>query len=127
MRRPLTLDGVSDSLLAEYGLSRGAAINATYRCSHQAAIPVPLGDVIVPASRKLNEEALRDILRGIRENADIDPIDVFREPGATRVTLLDGLHRWNVSMALALPMIPCRHVSRGEAEGGFGYVSKADP
>jgi hypothetical protein len=120
MRRPLTLDGVPDSLLAEHGFTRESATQTSYRCNDSTAALVPLTELIVPA-RKLNEGAIRSLLAGLREGVALDPAPVFREPGAAQATLLDGLHRWHVSKALGFCAIPCTYLSREEAEEGFGY------
>jgi hypothetical protein len=123
MRRLLTLDGVPDSLLAEYGFTRGAASASTsYPCTDSTAALVPLLDVIVPG-RKLNKEAVRDLLAVLRDGAALDPVSVFREPGATQATLLSGLHRWHVSKALGFAAIPCTYLSREDAEVGYRYPS----
>ena len=121
MRRPLTLDGVPDSLLAEYGFTRGNATEPSYRCNDPTATLVSLLELIVPPGRRLNVEALRDVLAVLRDEAALDPVSVFREPGAVQATLLDGLHRWHVSRALGFPSIPCTLLSREEAEVGFRY------
>ena len=80
MNRPLTLYAISDELLAECGLVRGAAQAASYRCTDPAALYLPLGNMIVPQSRKLNEAALKRILLGFRDGDDIPPVEVFYEP-----------------------------------------------
>ena len=120
MTRLLTLDGVSDSLLAEYGFTRGAASALSYPCTDSTATLVPLLDLIVPP-RKLNAEAVRDLLAVLRDGAALDPVPVFRDPGATQATLLDGVHRWHVSRALGFSSIPCTYLSREDAEVGYRY------
>jgi hypothetical protein len=125
MRRPLTLDGVPDSLLAEYGFVRGTAVRPSYPCTDPSAPLLPLTELIVPVGRRLNAEAVRDVLAVLRDGAALDPVPVFREPGATQATLLEGLHRWHVSRALGFPTIPCALLNRAEAEEGFCYAPPA--
>ncbi len=124
MRR-LTLDGVPDSLLAEYGFTRGAASAASYPCTDPSATLLPLTELIVPVGRRLNAEAVRDLLAVLRDGAALDPVAVFREPGEAQASLLDGLHRWHVSQALGFPSIPCIFLSREDAEVGFRYLPPA--
>jgi ParB-like chromosome segregation protein Spo0J len=95
--------------------------SASYRCSDVNAVHVPVEEIIAPFGRKLNEQALRKVLAGIREDAAIDPVVVFHEPGASRTFLLDGMHRWRVSVNLQYLVIPCRFVTREEAEVSYGY------
>jgi hypothetical protein len=120
-RRPLTLDGVPDELLAEFGLRRGGATLPSYRWADAAAVLVPLADITGPLQRKLNEESVRSLLRGIRDGADLPPVVVFREPGAQTAALLDGLHRVRVSIALGFVAIPALMISRDAAELGYRY------
>jgi ParB-like chromosome segregation protein Spo0J len=39
-----------------------------------------------------------------------------------RAILLDGTHRWRISLAAGYTHLPCLCVSSDEAEGGYGYV-----
>lgn len=116
----MTLDDVSDELLAEYGLPGGGATAASYRCSDQTALLVPLAEVIGPR-RMLNVDAVRSLLRGVRDGVELPPIVVFREPGAATAALLDGLHRWRVSLALGFLAIPATQPSRDDAELVYCY------
>jgi hypothetical protein len=75
-----------------------------------------------PQVRNLNEEAVRDLLRAIRDDAPISPVVVFRELGAATATLLDGLHRWLLSQALGYIAIPTTQPSREEAELRYRYA-----
>jgi hypothetical protein len=115
-RGPLTLDGVPDYLLAEIGLRRGGATEASYRCADSLAVLVPLVEISGPKDRLLNEDRLRDMLRGVHERSPLPPIDVFRGQDAPLATLVHGAHRWRMSLALGYPMIPCRHLTRWEAD-----------
>ena len=106
--RPLTLDSVPDSLLAEYGFRPGAATRTSYLCIDPQAILVPVDSVIPPTGRKLNEDALRNILREIRDDIPIYPVQVIMDdPSVVRFSLHHGMHRWSVSKALGFPEIPC--------------------
>jgi excisionase family DNA binding protein len=120
-RRPLTLDDVPDELLAECGLRRGGMTASSYRCTDPAAVLVPVAEITGPMQRKLNEDALRSLLRAVRDRVPLPPVVVFREPGAATTMLLDGLHRWKVSTALGFNMIPCMLTTREDAELLYRY------
>jgi hypothetical protein len=83
---------------------------------------VPTSEITGPVARKLNEEALRSLLHGICESAELPAVVIFREPGAPAAALLDGLHRLQLSRALGFVSIPAISLSREYAEGGYGYV-----
>jgi hypothetical protein len=121
LNRPLTVYAISDELLAECGLVRGAALATSYRCTDPAALYLPLGNMIVPQGRKLNEEVLKRILVGFRDGDDIPPVEVFYEPRTTEFHLLDGAHRWRASLAFGFPQIPCELKTRDFAEVARGY------
>lgn len=122
LRRILTLDDIPDDLFAEYGLRRRGAVASSYHCSSPQAILVPIADITAPV-RKLNPDALRSLLYGVREGADLPAIVVFREPGAATAALLDGLHRVRISLALGFVSIPAIQPSREEAELCYRYAS----
>jgi hypothetical protein len=75
-----------------------------------------LAEVEAGEARNLNEQALRDLLRGIRDDALIPPVVVFRELGAATARLLDGMHRWRLSQALGYIAIPTIQRGREDAE-----------
>lgn len=127
MNRPLTLYAISDELLAECGLVRGAAPATSYRCIDPAALYLPLANMIVPQSRRLNEAALKRILLGFRDGDDIPPVEVFYEPHTTGFHLLDGAHRWRASLAFGFPQIPCELKTREFAEVARGYRTPERP
>jgi hypothetical protein len=120
MTRPLTLDGIPDELFAEYGLRRRGAVAPSYRCTHPQAVLVPVAEITAPV-RKMNPDELRSLLRGVRDGADLPPVVVFREPGALTTALLDGLHRYRVSLALGFSSIPATQPSREDAELVYRY------
>jgi hypothetical protein len=120
LNRPLTLDHIPDALLVEYGLHRGSAYAVSYRCTDPQSILVPVADITAPV-RKLNADALRRLLRGVRDGDDLPPVVVFREPGAATAALLDGLHRLRVSLALGFVSIPATQPSRDDAELAYHY------
>lgn len=122
-RRLLTLDGVPDDLLAECGLVRGGASTVSYCCTDPSAVLVPIVEITGPEHRKLNEDAVRSLLQGIRDGAVLPPVVVFREPGAPTAALLDGLHRWRISLALGFLAIPAMQPTRDAADLGYGYVN----
>jgi hypothetical protein len=105
VKRLLTLDSISGELLAEFVLARGSLTAASYRCTDPTALLVALAQVTGP-DRKLNEDALRRLLCGVRDGADLPPVVIFREPQAATATLLDGLHRYRLSLALGFTLIP---------------------
>jgi hypothetical protein len=127
LNRPLTLYAISDELLAECGLVRGAARGTSYRCTDPAALYLPLGNMIVPQGRKLNEAALKKILLGFRDGDDIPPVEAFYEPRTTEFHLLDGAHRWRASLAFGFRQIPCELKSRDFAEVARGYRTPEQP
>jgi hypothetical protein len=120
-QRSLTLHDVPDDLLAEVGLARGGATTVSYSCTDAAAFLTTLGELVGPI-RMLNREALVSILCGIRDGTALPPVVVFREPGATKATLLDGLHRWRASSALGFSAIPCTQPSRDDAKLCYRYT-----
>jgi hypothetical protein len=123
-KRPLNLREIPTAMLAEYGLKPGGA--DSYRCDDPTAIPVWIGNVLAPQGRGLNEEAVRSLLGGVRDRAALPPVVVVAEGIAEQVTLLDGLHRYQVSVALGFRSIPCIQVSVDEAVGCYGYWPRAD-
>jgi ParB-like nuclease domain len=121
MNRPLTLEHIPIDLLAEYGLRPGGSTRPSYRSSDPNAVLVSLAEVEAPEARNLNEQTLRDLLRGIRDDAPISPVVVFREPGAATALLLDGTHRWRVSQALKFIAIPTIQPGWEDAELCYQY------
>ena len=121
MNRSALLYEISDELLAEFGLARGAARGSSYRCTDPAALYLPLANMIVPQGRKLHEEVVKQILRGFRDGDDIAPVEAFYEPTTTEFHLLDGLHRWRASLACGFRQIPCELKTREFAEVARGY------
>jgi hypothetical protein len=119
-RRSLTLDEIPAELLTEYGLHRGCATAPSYRCTDPQSILVPVAE-ITAGVRKLNADALRSLLRGVRDGHDLPPVVVFREPGAAAAALLDGLHRLRISVALGFVSIPATQPSRDDAELVYRY------
>jgi hypothetical protein len=127
VNRSLTLYAISDELLAQCGLVRGAAPATSYRCTDPAALYLPLGNMIVPQSRKLDEAVLKQILLGFRDDDDIPPVEAFYEPRTTQFHLLDGVHRWRASLAFGFPQIPCELKTRDFAEVARGYRTPERP
>jgi hypothetical protein len=127
LNRPLTVYAISDELLAECGLLRGAAAATSYRCSDTAALYVPLANMIVPQSRKLDQEVLKRILCGFRDGDDIPAVEAFYEPLTREFHLLDGTHRWKACLAFGFAQIPCELKTRDFAEVARGYRSPERP
>jgi hypothetical protein len=121
--RELTLDDVPDDLLAECGLRRGGASTSAYQCTDPDAVLVALSVLTGPSHRKLNRDDLAKILRGFKDGDAIPPVDVFYDADNATTNLLHGAHRWKASLAFGFTLIPCKAMSREDAEGGFGYLS----
>jgi hypothetical protein len=120
-RRPLNLYGIPSSLLAEYGLTTDAGQRQSYRCDDPVANLVPIRDILAPMGRGLNEDVVRQLLNGIKGAASIPPVIVVSEGFKQQVALLDGLHRFRVSLALGYPMVPCQHVPLETAKSRYGH------
>jgi hypothetical protein len=118
--RVLTLDDVTDELLAECGLVRGAASTASYRCTEPTTVLLPTAKVIGPPRRKLNH----NILNGFRHGHSIPPVEVFYEPETDELILLDGMHRWRTSLAYGFAELPCLMMDRDWAEVCRRYVRR---
>jgi hypothetical protein len=113
-RRSLTLSDVTDALLGEAGLRRGSAIAPSYRYADAKAVLLPVAQIHADP-RMLNEEAVRSLLRGIREGLELPPILVHRAAGVANACLVHGMHRWRVSVALGYRLIPCLLLTDDEA------------
>lgn len=122
--RILTLDDVTDDLLAECGLTRVAASTASYHCAEPTAVLLPTARVIGPARRKLNRDVLVNILSGFRPGHSIPPVEVFYEPTTDELILLDGMHRWRALLAYGFVELPCLMMTREWAEEFRGYVPR---
>ena len=120
----LTLDDVTDELLAECGLTRGAASTESYRCAEPTAVLLPTAKVIGPTRRKLNHDTLVNILNGFRHGHSIPPVEVFHETETDELILLDGMHRWRASLAYGFAELPCLMMTREWAEEFRGYVQR---
>jgi hypothetical protein len=112
VKRLLTLDSISNELLAEFGLARGTVTVTSYRCTDPTAVLVALARVTGPDRR---------LLSGVRDGAALPPVVIFREPGAATATLLDGLHRYRLSLALGFTLIPAIQPTRDDAELCYRY------
>jgi ParB-like nuclease domain len=86
-------------------------------------IPVTsvLGPTIAPGGRGYKVERLRNILAAIAAGKPLPPVPIYLEPVDGRVILLDGAHRLAASAACGYPEIPCRPVTRSEAEEFYRY------
>lgn len=113
--RPLTLLAISDELLAEYGLRGNRPRRDHYRCDDAGVDYVHLARVIAPIGRALSEAVTRRLLADIRDDAALPAVLVVAEPATDQVRLLNGLHRYLVSLACGFRSIPCRYGSTEEA------------
>jgi ParB-like chromosome segregation protein Spo0J len=80
--------------------------------------------VLTPRIRLLSykvEEKLRPILAAIAAGNVLPPVPVYIEPADGRWVLLDGAHRFGVSIACGFPEIPCCLVTRAEADEFYRY------
>lgn len=119
------LFSVPDALLAEYGLRRGSVAAPSYPCGEVEAVLIPLcdirGPVIEPRRRGYQLQRLRPVLAAIAAGQPLPAVPVYRDPGTRLAVLLDGAHRFGVSLALGYRDIPCRLVSLEEAETMYRY------
>ena len=102
-------------MLADYGQRAGGTTAVSYRCNDQNVVLELLAEIRGPAQRLLNEASLRYHLGLIRDRLSIEPVWVYRALGAPTATLVDGVHRWRLSLALGYAKIPCRHLTKDEA------------
>ena len=123
--RVLTLDDVTDELLAECALARGGASAKSYRCAEPTAVLLPADKVIGPQRRKLNRDTVVNILNGFRHGHSIPPVEVFYEQETDELILLDGMHRWRASLAYGFAEIPSVMMTREWAEEFRGYAPPA--
>jgi hypothetical protein len=110
----LTLDEVPDALLAAYGFERGLVAQAHFRCSEAGAMLLPIELVRAP-QRRLSEEGLRSVLQGVRDAADFPACTAARDGDQGPAELIDGMHRYAVSVALGFGLLPCLILSVQEA------------
>jgi hypothetical protein len=106
MRDPSDLAGVPAELLAAYGLPPGKAFASSYRCSDPTAQKIPISGISYPQAKALDRDAVVRVLVNLRQQRDVDPIIVCRRPEAFDFTLVEGLHRLAVSVALGYVTIP---------------------
>jgi RHS repeat-associated protein len=125
--RILTLDDVTDNLLAEYGLTRGAASSASYHCAEPTAVLLPIAKVIGPVRRKLNRDVLASILNGFRHGHSIPPVEVFYEPETDELVLLDGMHRWRASLAYDGGVAGPGNITSQTGVGTYTYPAAGQP
>jgi hypothetical protein len=115
---------VPAALFAEFGLRLGGATKRCYRCDDEGAVLVPVkqirGPIIGPGKRGLDEQRLRSILSGIALDVAMPAVPVYPEPDGDTV-LLDGAHRFAVSLAYGFRELPCQPLTRDQAEGSYGY------
>ena len=119
------LYAVPDSLLAEFGLQSYRATALSYRCDDPAAVLIPVGElkppILGPDRRGLAPDRLRRVFKSIASGQPLDAIPVFREDGAKYTTMLDGAHRYFASVKCGFSSIPCKELSRDDAELLFRY------
>lgn len=116
---------VPADLLAEFGLQPGCATAPSYRCDDPGAVLVPTDELIppilAPGRRGLAPDRLRQVLKAIADVRPLPAMPVFREAGAQRATILDGAHRYYVSVACGFASVPCVALSHDDAEVLYGY------
>jgi hypothetical protein len=121
VKRLITLDSISDELLTECALACGTVTATSYRCTDPTVVLLALAQV-TGSDRKFHEDALRRLLSDVRDGAALPPVVIFREPGAATATVLDGLHRYQLSVALGFTSISATQPSRDDAELSYGYA-----
>jgi hypothetical protein len=115
---------VPAKLLAEFGLRPSGATVSSYRCNDPNSVLVPVGELIPPVlgvRRGLDPKRLHSVLAAIAGGTALAPLPVFREIGAPRATILDGAHRYYVSVAYGFTSVPCEFISRDDAEVSYRY------
>ena len=116
---------VPDVLLAEFGLRPCRSTAPSYRCDDPAAVRIPVGELIPPIlgpnRRGLMPKRLRRVLELIATGQPLDAIRVYREDCARCATILDGTHRFFVSVKCGFSSIPCKELSRSDAVLRFRY------
>jgi hypothetical protein len=110
---------IPDSMLAEYGLKRGAATSSAYRCDEPNVVLIPLGELRVPTGRALDPARLRRILQEVGAHKPLPAVPVFREPN--QVVVLDGMHRIAVATVLGFLSLPCIELPLEEARDFYRY------
>lgn len=123
-KRPLTLTAVPAEMIAEFGLQ--SIVQPSYRCDETAIELIGITRVLAPQRRMLNEAATRSILKAVADGSPMPPVDVVREI-PDQVTLLDGMHRYVISLQLGFPSIPCRVFTEVEAADKYGYAPRMNP
>lgn len=121
------LYSVPSELFLDAGLRPGCATTPAYRCDHAGAVLIRLVDIrgpqIGPGRRGYDPERLRSVVAAIATGVSLPPVPVFRESSGVPAVLLDGAHRFAVSIAYGYVEIPCELVARDMAELGYCYPS----
>ena len=121
------LYSVPSEVFLEAGLRPGGATSSAYRCDDAGAVLIRLVDIrgpqIGPGRRGYDPERLRSLVAAIARGTSLPPVPVFRESSDVRAVLLDGAHRFAVSIAYGCVEIPCELVARDEAELRYRYPS----
>jgi len=87
----------------------------SFRCADSGAVLIPVTEIAPPHGRKLNEESLRNVLRGIANDSIFpEPALVFRPSGQTTAHLTHGMHRFRAAQALGLRCLPCIELEEWE-------------
>jgi hypothetical protein len=111
------LRAVPATMVAEYGVQPGQT--PAWRCDDVGMELVPVAELRTPATRGLDAERLRSLLRGIAAGAALPAVPVFREPDA--VVVLNGMHRVAIARVAGFSHIPCLAVSLDEARDFYRY------
>lgn len=96
--------------------------DARYVSATANAVSIPVAELRGPPdSRGYDPERLHRALLAFAAGTPWDAVPVYREPGERVAVALDGAHRLAVAKAIGLKAIPCRLLTRDEAEGGYCY------
>ena len=110
---------VTDTMLAQCGLERGAATSSAYHCNEPNIVLIPLRELCVPTGRALDPTRLRRILQAVAAREPLPAAPVFREPN--QVVVLDGMHRVAVATALGFDSLPCVELTLEDAQDFYRY------
>ena len=116
---------VPTELFTAVGLRPGGAVGRSFRCEHADVAFVPIaqirGPTIAPGKRGLDRDRLSSIISGIAGGVALPPVPVCWEAEGSKAVLLDGAHRFAVSIAYGFCEIPSLILSIEEARDGYNY------
>lgn len=116
---------VPAELFAAAGLRPGGATERSFRCESAGIAFVPIaqirGPTIAPGKRGLDRDRLDSIISGIAAGVALPPVPVYWEAEESKAVLLDGAHRFAVSIVYGFCEMPSLILSIEEARDGYNY------